>query len=191
MELTKFEIWVKKKTSLLIIVLMTCLYLTAFTNATFDNSYTDHEKQIKEIGPEDWADYKSWFKITKEPNTGDPTGFLDKKHRGEGAYRDVYVNSVGESLMRGNGSFPYPEGTVIVKEAFKDKKSYDAQKKPELTIMVKQATGTAADTNDWMFVMGASGKAKGTGMDSKWGKFCGSCHINAMVKDFTFMAADR
>jgi len=187
----KFEIKTKKKISLLTITLVAFVYLTAFTNATFNNSDTDPKQSTKEIGPEDWADFKSWFKITKEPNTGDPTGFLDKKHRGEGAYRDVYVNSVGESLMRGNGSFPYPEGTVIVKEAFKDKKSYDAQKKPELTIMVKQATGTAPDTNDWMFVMGASGKAKGTGMDSKWGKFCGSCHVNAMAKDFTFMAADR
>jgi len=41
------------------------------------------------------------------------------------------------------------------------------------------------------FQMGASGKAKGTGMNSKWGKFCGSCHVNAMAKDFTFMAATK
>ncbi len=117
----KFEIKTIKKPSLLIIALVAFVYLTAFTNATFNNSDTDPRKSTQEIGPEDWADYKSWFKITKEPNTGDPTGFLDNKHRGEGAYRDVYVNSVGESLMRGNGSFPYPEGTIILKVAFKDK----------------------------------------------------------------------
>ena len=173
-----------KSKPLILLILVSIIYLTAFTNAT-------RIEFQSEVGPEDWADFKSWYKVTKEPNTGDPTGFLDNKHRGEGAYRDVYVNSVGEAVMKGNGSFPYPEGTIIVKEAFKDKKAYDAQKKPELTIMVKQATGTAADTNDWMFVMGASGKAKGTGMNSKWGKFCGSCHVNAMAKDFTFMAANK
>ena len=67
-------------------------------------------------------------------------------------------------------------------------KDYDAQKKPELTIMIKQAKGAAPSTGDWLFVMGASGKAKGAGMDTKWGKFCGSCHIFAQAKDFSFMA---
>lgn len=166
-------------------------FLTAFAMVKL-NSVTDSPLD-KEIitGPEDWKDYKNWTKITKEPNTGDPTGFLDKKHGGEGAFRDVYVNKVGEAVMTGQADFPYPTGTVIVKEAFKNKKNYDAQKGPELTVMIKLEAGSAPDTNDWEFFMGASGKQRGKGMDTKWGKFCGSCHLNATAKDFTFMASDR
>ncbi len=141
------------------------------------------------VAATEWDDYKSWYKATKEPNTGDPTGFLDSKHRGEQAYRDVFVNSIAESVMKGESAFPFPEGSIIVKEAFDDKEDYDAQKGPELTIMVKLADGVAPDTNNWLFIMGASGTVSGTGMDSKWGKFCGNCHINAMSKDFSFMAA--
>lgn len=168
-------------------------YLLVFAAAIFLSAFTfvqlnETEKVKKEIGPEDWADYKNWYKATKEPNTGDPTGFLDKKHKGEKAYRDVYVNTAGEATMKDGKSFPFPEGTIIVKEAFKDKKSYDAQKKPELTIMVKLADDAAPDTNNWEFFMGADGKLRGAGLDTKWGKFCGSCHINAIAKDYSFMA---
>ena len=51
------------------------IYLSAFSFTVFND-----DKKTTEVGPEDWQDYKSWTKITKTPNTGDPTGFLSNKH---------------------------------------------------------------------------------------------------------------
>jgi len=57
------------------VVILSFVYLSSFSLVSFDNVIT--EDTI--YGPEDWKDYKSWTKITKEPNTGDPTGFLSKE----------------------------------------------------------------------------------------------------------------
>jgi len=66
-------------------------YVTAFV--TIDSG----EKTSKKlIGPDDWSDYKSWYKITTETNTGDPTGFLQGKHRGTKAFRDIFINDTGK-----------------------------------------------------------------------------------------------
>lgn len=166
----------------LMLALVGVLYLSAFTATQWKKEGNDK----KMIGSEEWADYKNWYKVTKEPNTGDPTGFLDKEHRGVKAYRDVFINSIGEATNKGEAEFPYPEGTIIVLEAFKDKGSWEEQKKPELTIMIKLSIATSPETGDWEFVDGASGKNRGSGT-SKLGVFCGSCHINAMATDYNFM----
>jgi|GEM_PF-2415686 len=154
------------------------VYLSAFTSVNFNKAL---------VGPEAWKGYRSWTKVTKTPNTGDPTGFLSKKHGGVKAYRDVFVNDIGIDAYQ-NQKFPLPEGTVIVKEAYKNKSAYDAQKNPELTVMVKLATGSNPDTGDWQWFMGGDGRKSGTGMDTKWGKFCGSCHAYGQAADYTFMS---
>ena len=161
------------------------VYLSSFSFVSFDTATP--EKAI--AGPEQWEGYKNWTKITHEPNTGDPTGFLSKKHGGLKAYRDIFVNDVGADAYE-NQKFPLPEGTVVVKEAFKNEEAWKSQSKPELTVMVKQATGSNPDTGDWKWYMGASGsdKMSGTGMDTKWGKFCGSCHAYGQQADYTFMS---
>ena len=42
------------------------------------------------------------------------------------------------------------------------------------------------ETGGWEFVMGADGKKRGSDT-SKWGVFCGSCHLNAASTDYNFM----
>jgi cytochrome P460 len=160
------------------------VYLSSFTLVSTDSMVVE-----KAALPDAWKDYKSWTKITKEPNTGDPTGFLSKKHGGVKAYRDIFVNPVGADAYV-NQQFPLPEGTIVIKEAFKNKAAWEAQSKPEFTVMVKLATGSNPDTGDWKWFMGDSGseKSSGTGMDTKWGKFCGSCHAYGQQSDFTFMS---
>ncbi len=178
----------KQKTAIFLLAIAGIAYLSAFTMSTAKDDDSEIAKEVRLADPSDWADYKDWHKITKEPNTGDPTGFLDKKHGGNGAFRDVYVNAAGKDAYLAK-KFPLPEGTVIVKEAFKNKKAYDAQKKPELTIMVKlSASEGSADSGNWQWVMGASGKQTGIGMDTKWGKFCASCHAFGAGADYTFMS---
>lgn len=166
-------------------VLTGFIYLSSFTSITKPATSLNSHK----AGPELWKGYKNWTKITKKPNTGDPTGFLSKKHGGVKAYRDIFVNDTGIEAYQ-NQKFPLPEGTVIVKEAFKNEAAWKAQSKPELTVMVKLATGSNPDTGNWKWFMGASGsdKMSGTGMDTKWGKFCGSCHAFGQQADFTFMS---
>ena len=116
-----------------------------------------------------WKDYKKWYKTShNNPITGDETRFLGGKHRGNEGYRVIYINSKGQAINQGKAPYTYPEGTVVVKEQYKDKMSYESGEKPELNIMIKMAAGQSTQTSDWGFVMGAmqeihsgdSGKSK-------------------------------
>jgi len=136
-----------------------------------------------------WKDYTSWYKVTGDtPNTGDPTGFLDSKHKGIKAIRVIYINDIGKDVNTGTAPYKYPEGTVVVKESYKNQKAFDAKKTPELTIMVKLKAGGSPETGDWGFVMGGTGDiSTGTG---KMAKFCGDCHVFAAGKDYLFINSD-
>ena len=58
----------------------------------------------------EWDGYRSWHHVTAgRPNTGDPTGFLDKKHKGTKAYREIYINSIGAPTNKGEGPFLIPK----------------------------------------------------------------------------------
>ena len=142
------------------------------------------------MGPDalSWQNYRSWYKANPAPNTGDPTGFLGNVHEGLNAYRDIYVNSIGELTNRGQGSFPYPEGTILVKETYSGKTAYDRQATPDLTIMIKLADGVSPETDDWEYVMGAAGINRGTGV-SGLATFCHSCHQLAVGTDANFINA--
>jgi len=177
----KFSKLQSQKFKILVLGIAGIIYLSAFTVTGLKND----EQKIREIGPDDWMKYKSWHHVTSEPNTGDPTGFLAKKHKGLKGHREIFINSVGEAVSKGEADLPYPEGTIVVKAAFKDESAYKAQSKAELTVMIKMAAGASPETADWEFVMGASGDKRGSGT-SKWGKFCGDCHINAAATDYVF-----
>ena len=136
-----------------------------------------------------WKDYTSWYKVTGDtPNTGDPTGFLDSKHKGIKAIRVIYINDIGKEVNTGSVPYKYPERTVVVKESYKNQKAFDAKKTPELTIMVKLKAGVSPETGDWGFVMGGNGETStGTG---KMAKFCGDCHVFAAGTDYLFINSD-
>ena len=168
------------------------LFISAFILLSFtkvnENEYTalttENYTQAKA-----WDGYISWYKITKDaPNTGDPTGFIEKRHNGKKAYREIYINDIGEAVNLGAAPYKYPEGTVVVKETYKDKATWEKKGKKVLTIMIKQADGTSPETGDWGYIMGAKGKLS-TGT-SKWAKFCNRCHVFAATKDYVFMSSD-
>lgn len=173
-----------KLSFLTVILAVGFIGLTAFTSK--NEGYKPLEK---EIVANPWEGYRSWTKITKdEPNTGDLTGFLGKRHGGPKAFREIYINSVGAPIQQDHAPYKYPEGTIIVKEAFKNKVAYDKGTKYILTVMIKQKAGSSPETGDWGYVMGAKGKLN-TGT-SKWAKFCSNCHVYAAGKDYVFMSAD-
>jgi len=133
-----------------------------------------------------WADYRSWYKANPEPNTGDPTGFLGGVHEGTRGFRDIYVNTTGERVNRGQSEFPYPPGSILVKESFANEQAYENRSSPDLTVMIKLANGASPETSDWEYVMGGDGANRGTGT-SGLATFCHSCHTNAAETDFNFI----
>ncbi len=155
----------KKNLQFYLVLTTGVFYLTAFTAMDLDKN-----PPKKMYGPDDWSDYKSWHKITTEPSTGDSTGFLQGKHRGTIAFRDIFINAIGKDACL-NKQFPLPDGTIILKEAFKDEKACIAQKGPELTIMMRSTVEGSEDTGNYIWYMGGSGsdKMKGAGMDIGWG----------------------
>lgn len=127
-----------------------------------------------------WADYKSWTKITEgKPGTGDPTGFIGNVHNGPDGYREVYVNDIGAAALAGNAPYNYPEGTIIVKEQFKDKAGYDAGKVAAVTVSVKATGSETLSKENWLWADSYKGKAKTS-------DFCSGCHSIAAKDDFVF-----
>ena len=141
-----------------------------------------------QLGPDAsaWSDYLSWYKVTPEPETGDPTGFLGSVHDGRNAFRQIYVNSLGEGVNRGTQNLPYPEGTILVKESFNNEAALDARSNPDLTLMIKLAAGQSPETGGWEYVQGANGARRGSG-DSGLGAFCRDCHLFAAAHDYNFI----
>ncbi|GAB5500488.1 MAG: hypothetical protein PsegKO_27990 [Pseudohongiellaceae bacterium] len=133
-----------------------------------------------------WDNYQSWYKANPEPNTGDPTGFLGGVHEGTRAYRDIYVNARAEPTNRGQSGFPYPAGSILVKETYSNEQDYQERQSADLTIMVKLPAGTSPETSDWEYVMGADGSNRGSGT-SGLATFCHGCHTNASDTDFNFI----
>lgn len=137
---------------------------------------------------DEWVDYRSWYKVTPEPVTGDPTGSLDGVHEGEDAYRVVYVNSVGEAVNRGEEDFPYPEGSILVKETYGSLEAAENDRGAALTVMKKLPEGSSQGTGDWEYINGAMGIGLMRGAeDTRWGDFCGDCHARAFGTDYNFM----
>ena len=133
---------------------------------------------------ERWADYKSWTKITDgKVSTGDPTGFLGGVHEGLEGYRDIFVNDVGLDAVLGSAPYNYPVGTVVVKEQYPTKAAWEAQKKPNLTIMVKVATSDTPDMANWQW---SPSYTKAPSANA----FCAGCHAIATQNDFVFTNGD-
>ncbi len=125
--------------------------------------------------------YQSWTKVNSQTITGDTTGVLGKAHEGSSGFREVYVNAKGAGASSGSASLPYPEGTIIVKDSFKNagggKGALTA-----VTLMVKRSGGYDAENGDWEYIMlTPKMKVQAQGRLSA----CISCHL-AAENDFVF-----
>lgn len=130
-----------------------------------------------------WADFKSWTKVTVEPGTGNPTGFLGGLHMGDEGYRDVYVNAVGEEALAGSAPYNFPEGTVIVKEQFANKADWEAGRKAAHTVSLKVAASDELAKENWIW----ADSYKGSAGESA---FCSACHSIAAADDYVFTHGD-
>ena len=130
----------------------------------------------------DFADYQSWTKINTETITGDISAMLGSAHEGNKGFREVYVNETGEAAALGNAAYPFPEGTIVVKESYKDAGGSKGSL-ANLTIMVKRDGGYDSDNGDWEYLMASPAKA--VQMQGKLG-MCIDCHAAAYDSDFVF-----
>ncbi|MEM7377319.1 MAG: cytochrome P460 family protein [Pseudomonadota bacterium] len=131
-----------------------------------------------------WADYKTWTKVTEgKVTTGDPTGVLGGVHEGAEGYRDIFVNNTGVDTLMGSAPYNYPIGTVLVKEQYPTEAAWAAQKKPNLTIMVKVADDSSNPMTNWAW---SPSYTKAAGASN----FCAGCHAVALQNDFVFTNGD-
>lgn len=128
-----------------------------------------------------WADYKTWETASDTPSTG-PSPGLGAVHKGPQGYRMVYVNDVGRDVLKGDGPYEYPEGTVIVKEQYDDQAAYEAGTDPDVTVSLKVADVEGARGDNWQW----ADSYKGTAGDSA---FCSGCHSIPIATDFVFSNA--
>ena len=92
--------------------------------------------------PEDVAGYTQWLKLNAEPIPpvagGDP-------HNGT---KNVYVNQTRATIApNGEQQFPYPDGSIVVKEASRPGKDYVG-----LIAIMRKKAGVDPDHNDWEFI---------------------------------------
>lgn len=123
-----------------------------------------------------YRDYKSWTRMNETPVFSATHG---------GSFVVTYVNSTGLAAAR-TGRFPFPVGTVIVKEAFANEGC-----KPgtpgAVFVMDKRARGYDPGANDWHWVRyNADGTLWGAGKSDSKVSFCPACHQTAKVNDYVF-----
>jgi hypothetical protein len=152
---------------LLAAVLLACASTGSDSNATTVDAF---------------ADYTGWSKVNAATITGDTTGSLGPAHGGRSGFREVYVNSAGKPVSDGAAGLPYPMGTIVVKETYKDAGGQKGALK-DITVMVKREAGYDAINGDWEYLnVSNTLKIKAQGPI----KMCINCHASAMVDDYVF-----
>ena len=127
--------------------------------------------------------YLSWTKVNSQTITGDVTGVLGAAHERSKGFREIYVNETGQPIEFGEADYPYPEGSIILKESYDDDKGSKGDLS-NLTIMIKRESGYSSDYGDWEYIM-----AKPDGSISQQGRLsmCIKCHAKGQDKDYTFI----
>ncbi len=130
----------------------------------------------------DFEGYRKWFKVNDKTITGDPTGALGRAHAGKEGFREIYINKTGIAVSTGKADFPYPVGTIIVKDAFMNEGSQKGSL-AAVTIMIKRGSGYDSTHDNWEYMMVSPAneiKAQGKLMG------CTTCHEVAEDMDYVF-----
>ena len=131
--------------------------------------------------PDDIAGYDQWLKLNAKPippaEGGDP-------HRGT---KNVYVNQTREKIApNGEQKFPYPDGTIVVKEATRPGKDFIGL----VAVMWKEA-GKHPDAGDWRFEEYLRGAPDEEFDLAFQGGVCTGCHSGAAATDFVFVTLEE
>ncbi len=130
--------------------------------------------------PADTAGYEGWLKLNAEPIPPAPGG---DPHRGT---KNVYVNQTREAIApNGEQQFPYPDGTIVVKEATRPGKDFIGL----IAVMWKEA-GSDPDAGDWRFEEFLRGAPDADFRLAFEGGVCTGCHSGAAATDFVFVTLE-
>ena len=127
--------------------------------------------------PDDIAGYDQWLQLNDQPIPPAPGG---DPHNGT---KNVYVNQTREVIApNGQQQFPYPDGTIVVKEATRPGKDFIGL----VAVMWKEA-GSNPDAADWRF-----GEFLRNAPDAEFrlafeGGICIGCHSGVAATDFVFV----
>ena len=122
--------------------------------------------------------YKSWKKVNAEP-------VKSASHGSTLVF--TYVNKTAEPAAT-SGKFPFPAGSMLVKEAFDDQGGKPGGMS-KVFLMEKRAKGYDSTNGDWHYavVMPEGAVAMtGNGKAGSPTQFCGACHQSAKVNDYVF-----
>ena len=143
----------------LAIILVSCLLLSACAEKQLEELIEQQDEEETETTeepvqpeetvaaplpglPDDVAGYTQWLKLNAEPIPPVPGG---DPHNGT---KNVYVNKTREDIApNGEQQFPYPDGSIVVKEANRPGKDYVG-----LIAIMRKKAGVDPDHNDWEFI---------------------------------------
>lgn len=127
--------------------------------------------------PQNVAGYTGWLKLNPEPLP--PRA--DAPH-GSGV-KNVFVNQPRSALLSNNQPrYPYPEGTLIVKEGL------HSQGHLELIAVMRKLSGSDPAHGDWVFEEYIRSGPDGPFRLAFQGSVCWSCHARAQGTDWSFTA---
>ena len=130
--------------------------------------------------PNDVAGYTQWLKLNAEPIPpvagGDP-------HNGT---KNVYVNQTLDAIApNGTQEFPYPDGSIVVKEATRPGKDYIG-----LIAIMRKKAGADPDHNDWEFIEYVRNAPDADFSVIAKDGVCWGCHARVEDIDYVFTELD-
>ena len=168
-----------KKFILFLVLGSLMLFLVTCASVQNASKYTDpaYVTDVMDI-----KGYIMWPKVNQMTITGDTSGSLGPAHEGVQGFREIYINITGLDVSLGRVDFPYPAGTIVVKEAFADKDGAKGDL-ASITVMIKRGDNYDPDNGNWEYMMlspaydvAAQGKVD----------MCIGCHAVAKDKDWVF-----
>ena len=131
--------------------------------------------------PDYTAGYDKWLKINAEPIPpvagGDP-------HNGT---KNVYVNQERDTIAPdGEQQFPYPDGSIVVKEATRPNKDYIG-----LIAIMRKKAGSDPEHNDWEFIEYTRNSPNDDFSVLASGRVCWGCHARVEDIDYVFTELDE
>lgn len=130
--------------------------------------------------PEDVAGYTQWLKLNVDSIPpvagGDP-------HNGT---KNVYVNQTRANIApNGEQQFPYPDGSVVVKEASRPGKDYVG-----LIAIMRKKADVNPDHNDWEFIEYVRNAPDAEFSVIARDGVCWGCHTQVQDIDYVFTELD-
>ena len=145
---------------------------------------SEAETEIPDIAlpglPDDLAGYDQWLKLNAEPIPPVPGG---DPHNG---IKNVFVNQERETIAPdGEQQFPYPDGSIVVKEATRPNKDYIG-----LIAIMRKKKGSNPEHNDWEFIEYTRNAPDEDFSVLAEGRICWGCHARVEDIDYVFTELD-